>query len=1082
MKINKNIAGYLFSLVALVMCNQVSPVLAESIGSLEINNDQVWNLPSYEISGNVHINSGSKLSVSPASNITVLPGGSFTVNGSLNIEGSPQSYIHVQTGSASKNLAVITAFNNANVTIDSRGINSDRPFTNTFATSTFFINNSAIGCDNPNAVFLNIFNNSQASISSSSIQYIKCRNVLNVFNGSYARVSSTTVSGFEGEAFVKAFGTINQPATSVSIENSTFNGVASSSLNTDNSLAYMFTNTDLSIKNSKVTNFTKAFSLFSNSRTNVDYSEFDKNVNPFNINKGYLTITNSSLVNSSGLAIDSLNSTTTAAHNWWGSASGPIKMSVWDGAATTSQKVTDEVVVTPWLLDNPKKPKDTCCSNIIFIPGVKGSRLYSNNSISEHELWVPFTDNDVKALSMNTQGSSTNPKIYTKDIIGVAASFLGWQSEMKPYESFMNQLKDWQNKGDIKDYLNFAYDWRMRPQDIVENGTLYPNNVLVNPVGEILRMAKTSKTGKVSIITHSNGGLIAKAIVQKLINLGHSDVIDKVVTVAMPEFGAPQAITALSHGDGESIAGGFVLSQSTARDFVQNIPTAYNLLPSQAYFASENSSTTQNGIVQFKGTSSPIKKWIQQFGTAISSFSDLKNFLVSDKSGGVGKPDSLNIPLKLNNGLVDYAEASHTLWDNFTFPISIPWFSIQALGRATLEGLRYVDNLKCSGGASNCSRIPDREPILSTQGDGVVVSSSHSNNASISNLTQVNVSLDKSNLQNGTNFAHADLMRDLTTIDALTQIIHNTFDPQHPPALTSTIVNGLDAKSFHKFSVFSPVTIQVTDNSGHMTGISMDSSGETHVRQDIPNSTYVDVGEAKSVIVPDTSNYSVKIDGYDTGTFSFEDKILTNANNGEGELLEGKSLFFKDIPVTDIATAEYSVSPGQIELADPSLQVRLDIDADGVVDDNISPSIKNQNIGSSTKSYSLQDRIEKIINKIRELIQKSSVSENIRKRNLEKLEKIESIITSQNPVSVWYANKDLRKWLQEVKSNYSAYLKKTATRLHENDAEDSNPSITDHEDDLEAISNLKPIKKLYSAIYYSYTQMIQGLDDLIDIK
>lgn len=1066
MRIKKHLGfgGLLIILLAYSVPYRVS---AETVGNLEVVGNQTWSGASYEINGNVHVNSGARLYISPQSNILILPTGKFNVNGELRIAGSLGKTLYAQTLTGNKNNPVFN-LSQGLMTIENREIETDRPFINAFASSTIIFDNSSIKCENPSAVFGNVFHSSKIAFLNSKIDHPHCKNILNVFDGTSALVASSTVDGFEGEAFVKAFGNSVQPISSVELRGGNFIGTSTTDASPDNRAAFIFSNAEIFVKDSKFTNFTKAIELSSNSHGTVDFSEFDKNFTPFYVRSATLDINNSALTNSTGLTVDSVGATSSADHNWWGTTEGPIKISDWNGVDPFHQKVTDEVVFNPWLLENPKKPKVTCCSNILFIPGVEGSRLYKKSQNGrEDELWVPSTEYDVRDLSMDNHGNSLDPNIYTKDIIDVAASFLGWQSSMKPYADFMKQLQNWQTKGDIKDYFNFAYDWRLRPQEIVEQGALYPNNVQINPVGEILRLAKTSNTGKVTIITHSNGGLIAKMIVKKLIDMGRSDAVDKVVTVAMPEFGAPQAVASLLHGDGEAIGGGFVLSQNTARDFIQNVPTAYNLLPSPSYFSSNNNPTTsQNEIIQFKGASSPIKKWIKQFGDSVTSFSGLKNFLVGDKSTGVGSATSLDIPLKLNSELVDYAEASHSILDNFTFPINIPWFSIQAIGKATLSGLRYIDNLKCSSLAKSCSRIPDREAIVVSNGDGTVVTNSHLNNSSIPNITEVNILLDKSNIKNNTNLAHAELMRDKTTADVVSQIVHNSFDPQHPPELVNALTNNI-AGSLHKFSVFSPATISVTDASGNVTGVSMDQAGEMHIVQNIPNSTFIDIGESKSVIVPNTSNYSVKIEGYDTGSFSFEDKTLLAGNN-EGSLIDGEKVFFKDVPITDITTASYSTSEKN--------EIKIDSDSDGVMD-----SIET--LATSSNPSDAKIRIKKIIDNMRDVIQKSSVTTNIKKRNLEKLDKIQKQILGVKSKIDWYNDKDLYKLLREIRGNYVGYMKKTTTKklkLKDLEVDDSVERITDKDDEVDSAKNLKPLKSLYSSLYFYYSQIIRTIENLID--
>ena len=108
-------------------------------------------------------------------------------------------------------------------------------------------------------------------------------------------------------------------------------------------------------------------------------------------------------------------------------------------------------------------------------------------------------------------------------------------------------------------------------------------------IQELKRLAKSSKTGKVTIVAHSNGGLVAKALMQKLGDAETAKLIDKVIFVAVPQVGTPQAIGALLHGYEQGLPKDWIsvfLSESTARTLAQNMSSAYNLLPSANYFAS----------------------------------------------------------------------------------------------------------------------------------------------------------------------------------------------------------------------------------------------------------------------------------------------------------------------------------------------------------------------------------------------------------------------------------------------------------------------------------------------------------------
>ena len=67
----------------------------------------------------------------------------------------------------------------------------------------------------------------------------------------------------------------------------------------------------------------------------------------------------------------------------------------------------------------------------------------------------------------------------------------------------------------IKAWEPYAYDWRQDVQDIVDNGTKYQNgNKLL--IDTLQSLVDNSRNGKVTIVAHSNGGLIAKSFIKKI--------------------------------------------------------------------------------------------------------------------------------------------------------------------------------------------------------------------------------------------------------------------------------------------------------------------------------------------------------------------------------------------------------------------------------------------------------------------------------------------------------------------------------------------------------------------------------------
>lgn len=197
--------------------------------------------------------------------------------------------------------------------------------------------------------------------------------------------------------------------------------------------------------------------------------------------------------------------------------------------------------------------KNNCCSNILFLPGLMASRLY----IDKNQLWEPNRNADVSKLFLNSLGNSIST-VYTKDIILKTNILNGYIIDEKIYEDFIKYLYSIKNNKLINDYNAMPYDWRLSPDMLLDNGIkLRDRNIDI--IDYIKSLQKTSKTGKVTIITHSNGGLVAKKILLELKKQNLENIIDKVIFVAMPEYGTPQAITSLIYGHSQSIAGGLIL-------------------------------------------------------------------------------------------------------------------------------------------------------------------------------------------------------------------------------------------------------------------------------------------------------------------------------------------------------------------------------------------------------------------------------------------------------------------------------------------------------------------------------------------
>ena len=130
-----------------------------------------------------------------------------------------------------------------------------------------------------------------------------------------------------------------------------------------------------------------------------------------------------------------------------------------------------------------------------------------------------------------------------------------------------------------------------------------------------------------TIITHSNGGLIAKALVQKLKDTNNPlyEKIDKIIFIGVPQVGTPEAFISLLHG--VNVGKGFIMSANRARNIALNMPTIYNLLPSQNYFTNPQIPFVLDKLITFQDKEIFAQK-IAEYGLAIENYFELKNYIL----------------------------------------------------------------------------------------------------------------------------------------------------------------------------------------------------------------------------------------------------------------------------------------------------------------------------------------------------------------------------------------------------------------------------------------------------------------------
>lgn len=646
-------------------------------------------------------------------------------------------------------------------------------------------------------------------------------------------------------------------------------------------------------------------------------------------------------------------------NNWWGSASGPYSAAHnASGAGDVIDDPYNSTTFTPWLTQapylsatatpatstDPCAGVEQCSSNVLFLPGIESSRLYRSNdqhlcdysdefgeiiSPPECRLWEPGGDVLSQYLAFYSQGQSILSDIYTRDVLDKG------YGNAEIYSSFLSQLNVMKNTSHlITDYSAAPYDWRYSITDILTHGTKdgvnisYTSSPSSDPyiMSELRRLVASSKTGKVTIVAHSNGGLVAKALLKKLED-AHDPLlekVDKVIFVATPHLGTPQAIGALLHGfkqdipDTWQLPNGIFISSAMSRMLAHDFPGAYSLLPSAKYFQD-----VRNPVATFANT--PLfAKENASYGLAIGNATELHNFLINqEERDAPATMRDIKTPNALNGDMLLGAEAFHIDLDSWTPTSTIKVYEIAGWGVDTVSGIEYKE------GKKNGSAVWDYDPILTEDGDGtVVVPSALAVPASVSNVKRYWVDIGTYNSAKqqllDARFSTVD-HSSIFGVESLRHFIQDIITNQSLDNLSayqfiSTTTPPINDTDKHlRYFLHSPLSLEVYDADGNHTGISTTTG---LIDTQIPDAYYREFGEVKYITAPASATLHLVLNGQGAGSFSLEIQEV------RGDTIIATTTFV-DIPSSTSTKATMDFTDGSIINASP---LRIDSNGDGTVD------------------------------------------------------------------------------------------------------------------------------------------------------
>ena len=551
-----------------------------------------------------------------------------------------------------------------------------------------------------------------------------------------------------------------------------------------------------------------------------------------------------------------------------------------------------ETVVLPFTVSTPPppEPEPTGASSVLFLPGIQASRLYTEGLLgTENRLWEPNRNNDAKKLAMTEEGESIN-EIYTRDVLD---EIFGTRNV---YKSFLSMLADMKSEGKIIDYEPFAYDWRYDVFTVATEPVMYQDGEQKRLLDEIKRLAESSHTGKVTIVAHSNGGLVAKALMSEYQDNELAGLVEKVIFIGTPQIGTPKAIGSLLHGLDQGLAFEFLVTQGTARQTSRFMPGAYGLLPSKTYFeiAAEPFLTSDTS----------------EIAQPVASYGDLHNYenflgFLSDAQSTRNEVVNVSQPITLNRALLDEVVMNQARLDEWVAPQDVQVIEVAGTGLSTVNGFFYRE-FSCRENPA-CVLKPFLKPVpkFTLEGDKTVVLTSAT--AYEEDKLQFTV-----NLEGEAIFpkSHADI----TESEAVQTFLESAL---LYPQLTDTMVAeefSSIRRTYTIIGVHSPVSIMVQNEAGEVVGI---VDGE--IKEEIAGSNHLDFAGSKYVIVPDDEEIGVLLTGQAAGRYSLTIESLT---------AEGQTLVQEIIGATSTSNMAASFDC----LSGTCGEIEVDYEGDGVLD------------------------------------------------------------------------------------------------------------------------------------------------------
>ena len=509
---------------------------------------------------------------------------------------------------------------------------------------------------------------------------------------------------------------------------------------------------------------------------------------------------------------------------------------------------------------------------VLIVPGVMGTDIIKGNEKLWLDLGRNLTDVGDEFMDPMQFDQNLNP-IDTYLNVGnlILNPFSGQHFYDQLIQEFQNQGYT-QGTSSTDSLFLFPYDWRYGVSGVYSNGSTTVD-MLKQKIDDIMVQTGSSK---VDVVAHSTGGLLVKKYAISHLSDNH---IGKAIFVGVPNTGAAKAIKVLLEGDSFGIPW---LADSEMQKISKNLPVVYDLLPSEKYYTVKNS---------------PIKVLSGNFFTSSKkelNYNEANSYLINDKN--------------LNSQAVANAKSLHaTNYDDFDLRTAgVDLYAIDGCKTGTLS--QVLDFQKPDGTHVRYDLGND------TPGDGTVPLES-----------STNLPIDQSHKYYALQADHAKM----PSQDGIRQQIVNIISGSQLSTQSSVLHKDLITQDISKcklkgkaISVYSPLSIDITDQDGNHSGLLADG---VSIQNDIPNADFAISGEHKFAYLPNDEGqtYAINLAGTGSGSFTIKNQDINNNQIIQTEV-------FSNLPVTTTLS-------GQVNLGSITT-LSLDTNGDGAIDQIVQPS------------------------------------------------------------------------------------------------------------------------------------------------